>query len=232
MVHAGWRGKAYSKILPNSPVPLGSLFTPETPLCETISYSAVLPYCWVGLLCGWWQGGWRSIALPKASPPLVCLVAFCPTWNKVTGGMLYPACPPRPAPATWGQHATGLQDKLGCSWLWGMAWKHSVWDWVRDMDFSGWAGDICTSPPDREKNESELDHRCLQRCPDGHLWCVKKRIFPNYTVFPGSDLFSPFHFSNKKLVFLLAFWLKNALRLNFFHCTGSEAVSGQVVSHL
>lgn len=93
-------------------MPLSSLVTPETPLCETISYPAVLPYCWVGLLCEWWQEGWRSIALPKASPPLVCLVAFCLTWNKVTGGMLYPACPPWPAPATWGQHATGLQDKL------------------------------------------------------------------------------------------------------------------------
>lgn len=97
MVHTGWRWKTYSKILPDSPGLLSSLFTTERSLWETASYPAVLPYrsrfkpeksrlgsfaAWVRRGRAphgrWWQEGWRSVALPRASPPLALLRSVPP----------------------------------------------------------------------------------------------------------------------------------------------------------
>lgn len=95
VVQAVWRGsKTYSKILSDV-----SSFTPEIPLYETRLLG--LFALWVRREhpshCRRWQRGYGAPSLTFTG-----LVAFCPTWDKVAGGMLDPPCPPQPAPtAKW-----------------------------------------------------------------------------------------------------------------------------------
>lgn len=79
-------------------------------------------FCTAGLVCSVGEKGTRipqQVVAGEMEERCVAqsltsagLVVLCPTWNKGTGGMLHPTCPPQPAPTTQGQHVTGLQGKL------------------------------------------------------------------------------------------------------------------------
>lgn len=208
MGHTGWKGKP---TLTSALILLCSQFSlhsKKTSLGDHL-LPPVLPHSWFCLLCeerrclcekgtGTWVGH-RSVVLPGACPPLGFLGSVRPGIRWWVCCWTPPALPSQlPEPSSMPQ-ACEANCQGGCSWPWGTAWKHHG---IEHGTVTSRAEQEAFAPPSlpERKMKTNWPTNCLQHCPDGHLWSVKKKIAPNYALFRGSNL-SPLHFPNNKLVF-------------------------------